>query len=56
MANSDTPELDEKNKQNQSLGKSTNSIAKNVLTFLTSLLKIFLFIIVYFVFSSIILY
>jgi flagellar basal body-associated protein FliL len=56
MANSDTPELDEKNKQNQSLGKSTNSIVKNILSFLISLLIIFLFIIGYFVFSSIILY
>jgi hypothetical protein len=40
MANSDTPELDEKNKQNQSLGKSTNSIVKNILSFLISLLLV----------------
>jgi hypothetical protein len=56
MAISDTPQLDEKNKQNKSLETSTTSIAKNVLSFLISLLIIFLFIIGYFVFSSIILY
>ena len=56
MANSDTPEIDKKNKENQTLDKSTNSIVKNVFSFLISLLMIFLFIIGYFVSSSFILY